>query len=218
MDHQQLILYASLPIEIEIAVVREIQDRVLIAHRVITDVQFIFLPAEFHADAQRAGIALLAVRRNAAEAQSVCFLVDLPHVLVKANLAAMQMVRTVVRRERIGLAVQLKHALADAVCEAPDRRADVARVFRIALDRIIAQHHVDELAAAVRRQNAAHRRAVVQNFNAQPVLVFHRPAAHLRAVLQCAEHSFLKFHIGSSPCFYFCAAAGDRTARLQLRF
>ena len=84
MNFQKLLLHRALTVEVKIAVVCQIQNRILIAPCRIVEHQPVALPAEFYGDRQRAGIPLLAVRRDAREADTVRLLRSLPDVFVKA--------------------------------------------------------------------------------------------------------------------------------------
>ena len=81
MNFQKLLLHRALTVEVKIAVVRQIQNRILIALRRIVEHQPVSLPAELHRYRQRAGIPLLAVRRDACEADTVGLRLALPNML-----------------------------------------------------------------------------------------------------------------------------------------
>ena len=197
MDLQKLLLHRALTVEVKIAVVCQIQNRILIALRRIVEHQPVSLPAELHRYRQRAGIPLLAVRRDAREPDTVRLRRSLPDVFVKAAQTAVQMVLTVVFRQPVRLSVQRKFRAADAVAEAADGRAVEAGISGVAGQIIIAEHNVDELSRPVGNLNAADGRAVVQKLRAQAVRVFHRPAGYGGTVRKCAERTLCDLHMVS---------------------
>ena len=84
-----------------------------------------------------------------------------PDYLVEALDAAVQMVRAVVGRERVRLAVERELALRDPVAVAADDRAEVrASVVDVVVERVEAEDDVVELAAAVRHAQRDDDRAV----------------------------------------------------------
>ena len=128
--------------EIEIAVVREADDRVRVRNRVIRDEQAAHGQCVGHGDAQIARIALLAARRQAAEAHIVVPGLGAPHAPVEAAQAAVQMVRPGVSREDIAPAVQLELSAADAVSVPTDCSAGVALAALVFASIFIAEHDV----------------------------------------------------------------------------
>ena len=215
MDLQQLLLHVALAVEVKIAVIREIQDRVLIGLGMVMDAEAVALPAEAHRERERAGIALLAVGRDARKYEAVGILVRIPDVFVKAAQAAVQMVHAVVFCKGIAFSVQLERRAADAVGKAADGCAEVAGRFDIALQRVIAEHHVGQYAVPVRHLKAADGCAVVQQLRAQAVFVFHRPAVYCRSVFKCPKGTLCKLHIGNLQSYLHCAADATPAALLS---
>ena len=197
MNFQKLLLHGALSVEVKIAVVRQVQNRILIAPRRIVEHQPVSLPAELHRYRQRAGIPLLAVRRDAREPDTVRLLRSLPDVFVKAAQTAVQMVLTVVFRQPVRLSVQRKFRAADAVAEAADCRAIETGVAGIAGQIVIAEHNVDKTSYPIGNLNAADRRTIVQKLRAQAMRIFHRPAGYGSTVCKCAERTLCNLHMVS---------------------
>ena len=198
MNFQKLLLHRALTVKIKIAVVRQVQNRILIAPRRIVEHQSVALPTELHRYCQRAGISLFAVRRDACEADTVGLRLALPDVFIKAAQAAVQMVLPVVFRQPVRFAVQLKFRAADTVAEPADGRAVEAGIAGIAGQIVIAEYDVDKPSGPVRNLNAADRRAIVQKLRAQAMCVFHRPAGYGSTVRKRAERTLCDLHMGSS--------------------
>ena len=117
--------------EIEIGMIGEIGNGVGVAHSVIDNGQRAAAQREGDRQRQCAGIALLAVRGNTACAQlrrvAVCRR-HVPHLFVKPDVAAVQVVGAVVFRQRIGLAVQGEFAVLNAVGIASDGGTEIVLV------------------------------------------------------------------------------------------
>ena len=178
--------------EIEIAVVREADDRIRVRDSVIRYAQAALGQRVGHGDVQIARIALLAVRRQTAEAYMIGSGFGAPHAPVEAAQTAMQMVRPGVPGEDIAPAVQLELPAADAVGVSADRRAGVALAPFVFARALVAEHDVHR-ARPPRHDERLERRPVVEQHGA------HRPAADaecrdLRAVGQRAEREFINGH------------------------
>ena len=131
------------------------------------------IKGERHADVERAGIALFAVRGNARELHAVVA-EDLafPHLLIKSLCAAMEMVRAVVCQDFIGFAVDFKLRSAQAVADTADGRAPEAAEFLIALHVLVTHHNVEQFAGFVRHDDLRNRCAVVRNGGIGAVRIF----------------------------------------------
>ena len=107
-------------------------------------------PAALHAigdvHRQRAGIARVAVRRAERKAHGIFAEArSLPHPLVEAGIAAVQMVAALVLMHLHGLAVQREAAARNAVGIAADDRAEVAGVLQIVVRSLQADHDIAAL-------------------------------------------------------------------------
>ena len=92
-------------VQIKIAVVREVAERVPVALCVIRNHQRAVFYAVGHADRKRSGVALFHIGRNARKFHAVLQNLRVPDVLVESAQAAMQVVLSVVFRKRIRFAV-----------------------------------------------------------------------------------------------------------------
>jgi hypothetical protein len=72
-----------------------------------------------------------------------------PHDLIETLDAAMQMVRTIVRCKRVGLAFESEAALRDAIAISSDNRAEERRILQVRLERG-SEHDVVQFARAIR--------------------------------------------------------------------
>ena len=66
-----------------------------------------------------------------------------------------------VRMQLYALAVQAKLRVPNSVCKASDQRAKEAIPLLIAINRIIAKHHIDDLSALARNQNPLNVKTMV---------------------------------------------------------
>ena len=72
-----------------------------------------------------------------------------PHGAVEPVRSAVQMIRSVVRREMIRRAVEREPRVGDAIRVSAHDRAEVPRVAHVVGERVVAEHDVVELAVAV---------------------------------------------------------------------
>ena len=92
-------------VQIKIAVVREIAERVLIALCIVGNRQRAVSNTVGHADREVSGVTFFHIGRNARKFHAVLQNFRVPDVLVKPAQAAMQVVLSVVFRKRIHFAV-----------------------------------------------------------------------------------------------------------------
>ena len=92
-------------VQIKIAVVREVAERVPVALCVIRNHQRAVFYAVGHADRKRSGVTLFHIGRNARKFHAVLQNLRVPDVLVEPAQAAMQMVLPVVFGKRIRFAI-----------------------------------------------------------------------------------------------------------------
>jgi len=164
----------SVAAEVEVAVLRQIDRRRLVAGRRIVDDQLVLVSQGVgHAHAEVAGIALFAVGARAGEGDAVGVLERFgrPHHLVEADVAAVQVVRPVVGRELVGLAVERELPLGDPVAVAADDRAEEGRrrIADVAVQRVEAEHDVADLSAAIGRLQTGNDAAVADGLDRDAV-------------------------------------------------
>ena len=140
-QHQFVAEDVALPVagQVEVAVVRQVDDGRLVGGRGVVEPQLVPVGQRVgDRGRQRARVAFLHVRAHVGELHggAVGRRHDLrpPHALVEALHAAVQVVRPVVGRERVLLAVELELALGDPVADAPDRGAEVRVLALVLLD------------------------------------------------------------------------------------
>ena len=199
---------AALARQVEIAMVGEVHRRVRGGGRLIVQGERAGVVKGIrHHHAQRAGIALLAVRALAGKDQVIghhAFHGDhIPDLLVEAVGAAVQVVHAVfIAGKLIVLSIQRKMAPVDAVAHAADQRAQVAGIFRIALHVCVAQRHVGQAPLRVRHADGLDDAAIVEDGNARAQRVGHGVALHLRAARQGPECLFLYGHTEFLRCCF----------------
>ena len=111
----------------------------------------------------------------------------LPHHLVEAAAAAVQMVASVVRRQFVGVSVEREARVPDAVRIASDDGTEEAGAGEIALERVESEDDIVEPAAAIGRFQRDDDRAVGDDSSFDTVRVGQREGIHLRAIRHRAE-------------------------------
>ena len=145
--------------QIEVAVLGQVDDRVLVRRGFDLQPEFVVVGERVH-DVRRegAGKAFLAVRADVAHRHGGTLrrglLVRLPDALVETARPAVQGVGPVIGRHVVFPAVQRERAPGDAVGIAADERSEKGAALQIRgreviLQPVEAQHHVAELAVAV---------------------------------------------------------------------
>ena len=176
----------------EIAVLREVHRRRLVGRRRVVHDQLVGR-GERVGDVghEGAGVPFLAVGAQVAESDTdgvaVLERLGLPHDLVEPAQAAVQVVRSVVGRELVGLAVQGESPLGDAVGVPPDDRAEKGRRLEVAVEGIESERHVARAASLVRHPNRLDDRAVGDGADLHPVGVGECVAVHAPSVWHPAE-------------------------------
>ncbi len=166
--------------QVPVGVIREIDRSGLVSRGGVLDAQFVLVGQLVGDDrGQCAGIAFVAVGTDERQLHSgPAFPLNrlgIPDVFVERLLAAVQMIRTVVRRERVLGPVECELALRDAIAVAATQHAEVRRIgCELGVVRSQIADNVVEFAVAVgcldRRQDAAE----VEHDRAQAVLVRER--------------------------------------------
>ena len=140
-----------------------------------------------------AWIALVAGGRDHLEVDRRPLLGDpwrrLPELLVEAGHAAVKMVGLVVRRQRVGLAVEFEPAGGDAVGHAAADRAEVGMLGRIPVERIEAEHDVERLAILPGHVQAREDRTKVGDGRLPASRHLERVEVRLAAIGQTAERA-----------------------------
>src|SRR5450830_1245508 len=192
IDRQRMAEDTALPRQIEIAVVGQVDWRGLVRHGVVAQVQrvvVIQLIGQRHAELAR--VAVFAVRTAARERDAYRIVpgerLGLPHHLVKALDAAMQVIRRVIHGQLVILAVQTETSLGDAVAVTADDGAQEGAVLQIRFEALETEHHVGKFAVAVRHVDFADDGAKVQHFHLHALAVRQGKYAHGLAIGQDAE-------------------------------
>ena len=149
---QRVAEHGTAAVKIKIAVIRQIAKGIPIGRRFIRHRQRIPAQAIAHGGAHRAGIPLFPIRRYAREPYAVRQHFRRPYIFIKAAHAAVQMVLPVVSGEPVVFPVQREGRAADAVADTSNARAEIAVVFLVFPERIIAKDCVRPRAAMMQTQ------------------------------------------------------------------
>ncbi len=127
-NHHQVVENVSLPFagKVEVAVIGQIQDRVLIGGGKVLDLERMRFQRIADPRGQGAGKTLIAILADQGELHPMGNFMPLPQQLVEAYDSPVQGVDAVVCRKLIALAVQAKGGMGDAVAVAPDDGSEVA--------------------------------------------------------------------------------------------
>ena len=183
-----------LPGEVPVGMMGHVHDRRGIAGRRHLDPQFAVRRERvggFGRDLAR--IALVASGRDRLEVDRRPLLGDpwcrLPELFVEAGHAAVEMVGLVVCRQRVGLAVEFKPAGRDAVGHAAAGGAEVGMLGRIPVERIEAEHDVEQLAIFPGHVQAREDRTEVGDGRLPASRHLERVEVRLAAIGQTAERA-----------------------------
>ena len=134
-EHVVVDIARALTGEVPVAVVRQVEHRRLVRRGVVVDPQLVVLRERVrHVDAQRAGIALLAIRARVVQLQADTAVARRdhrrrPHLVVEPFDAAVERVRRVVDRQVVRHPVERERAVRDPVpVAADDRRRSTGRL------------------------------------------------------------------------------------------
>ena len=193
--------------EVEIGVIRHVDDGRLVGRRLIVERQVaVVVPRDGHVRRQIAGEVLLHIGGNVVELDGIHRIPRdgrrLPDLLLEAGFAAMQGIFAVVLVEVIFRAVEGEAAAADAVREAPDGIAHRAVAALIMRQRIEAEGNVRQLAVLVRHENIGYNRAEVKHGHGRAGMVRQGIHRHVLTVLGRAERAGGNRHSVSSS--YSC--------------
>lgn len=140
--------------QIEIGVIGEIDRRLFIRNGGIVDAEHAVRKRIDDRHVEIAGIVFFAVGGKVGKDESFPVDLRLPELCVESLLAAVQMIGTVVDIQRIRLAVDLKTPFIDTIAESADQSAQIAAVFQIPVDVVIAQQNIRRLAVFIGNDEA----------------------------------------------------------------
>lgn len=119
VDAQLLVQHVAAAVQIEVAMVGQVYDRVSVrGHTVVHAEGIVVGEGVAHRDLQGTGKAVLAVRAYSLHQQGVA---EVLHLIDFPGKTAVQVVFAVVFFQLIGLAAQGKDGVLDAVCVAPTK-------------------------------------------------------------------------------------------------
>ena len=179
--------------QIEIGVVGEVERRLLVRFGVVSDLEFAILEGVGDGDGKIAGVVFFAVGGEDGELQLVAVHFVRPDLLVEAHFAAVEVVAAVVAVKVVRRAVDGELALADAVAEAADERAQVPAVVFVPRHVVIAEDDVGGLAVLIGHDDALHDAAVVEDGGAARAVLEGEgkdfPAVRRFAEYLCLNHN-----------------------------
>ncbi len=162
----------ALTAEVEVRVVREVDDRRLVGGGVVVHPQLVLVRERVgHIDLQRARIALLAVRARVAELDAAGHDRALPDDLVEALDATVERVGPVVLGQRVRDAVERERAIRDAVGIAPRDRPEVRALGHVVGQVVETERDVRDSALAIRRVDLGDDAAVGDDLHRRAALV-----------------------------------------------
>ena len=183
VEHQLVVedRAAVVAAEVEVGVLREVDRRGLVRRRLVLEDDLVVVGEEVgDGGGEGAGEALLAVRAHAREHDALAALVGerlgVPDHLVEPDVAAVERVRPVVRRQLVGLAVELELGPADPIPVPADDGAEVrvglaVGVGGVARDRVEAEDDVVEVAVGIGDEERGEDAAVVRRLHHEAVRV-----------------------------------------------
>ena len=211
-DLQRVAEHGTAAVKIKIAVIRQIAKGIPIGGRFICHRQRIPAQAIAHGGAHRAGIPLFPIRRYAREPYAVRQHFRRPYIFIKAAHAAVQMVLPVVSGEPIVFPVQREGRAADAVADASNARAEIAVVFLVFPERIIAKDCIRPRAAMMHPKRAD-RRAILHDLHGQRFIPdaidadsFPVPRYTKRLLFHRDRHGIFSFHAAAPLPFLLLSA------------
>src|SRR5208337_2375889 len=191
------------PTQGEIAVVREVDGRVLVRFRAIVQLEFVGVRQRVgDRNIQIAREILLAVLAEVRKPNGRCSHAGknfrLPDLAIKPDLSAVQRVWPVVERKGVLLAIQGEMSLGDAIGVAPDGGPEKGLIAQIALQVAETQHHIAGLAAVIGHVQLGQGRAIGNHLGPRTLGVFQRVCHDDRAIGQFAELDLIDVGSGSS--------------------
>ena len=158
---------ALVSVQIEIAVVGQVADRIFVTNCVIGNGQSIGIVKGIgNSHLQISRIMFLAVRTLCGESNAVPAAFRLPDTPAQAAVTAVQMVFPIVAVQLYLLTVQDKPSVADTVAASSNSFAKIFSAGFIAFHMGIAQHHVPQLLLPIRHQQGNHRSTIITKCHA----------------------------------------------------
>lgn len=207
IQHQDVIEDAAGFAEVEVGVVREIDDGGLVGRGGVIDAQLVAVGERVnHRRGQRAGITFLAVRAHVGELDGDFVAgrrqrAGFPDAFVEALGAAVEMVRAVVHREGVFPAVEREPALGDAVGHAAGRRAEERMALHVLIEIVEAADDIAGLAIAVGHPEFREDAAVLGDLGGDALGVRERVDLYFGAVGELSENVLFNLHV-------FCRCGG----------
>ena len=192
-------------VQVEIGMIGEIYNGVLIGCGKIVKTQRSVLAQRVgDADLQISGVALLAVGTQSAEGDgAVAGYFSPPHTVAEADLAAVQVVRTVVYEQFVVFAVQREFSGFYAVAESAYHGAHVADRSRVGRDIVKAKQHVGVVSVFVRTNEVHKSSAEIHDIGAV-FSAFYAVECYRCFVIQCSEifccYHFVHLSLVSARC------------------
>ena len=177
----------ALAVEIEVGVVRQIDRRLFIRHRMIENTELSVFKNICHAYVEFPGVVFFTVGRSQVETKLVPHDLVIPDLFVEADLAAVQVIAAVVAVKLILHAVDRQLALSDAVAESSDERTQIPAVIFISGDVVIPEDHIRRRAVLGGYDDALDDPPEVE-YGRLPLAVDEIKCEHLAPVLRCSEN------------------------------
>ena len=200
VNHHQVVEDAARLAKVEVGVVGQVDDGGLVRRGGVINAQLVVVGERVnHRRRQLAGITFLAVRAHIGELDGD-FLggrrehTRFPDTFVEALEAAVEMVRPVVHRERVFLAVECELALGDAIRDAPRDGAEERMPLHIVVEVVEAKHDVAGLAGAVGHPEFGEDAAVFGDLGGHALAVAESVNLHFGTVGRLAENFVFELH------------------------
>ncbi len=186
MQRDDVIAHIAATRQVEVTVIGEIDHRCAVRRRgKVEDEAIVVVERVRNRCAQRAGVAFLAIHAHILEAhRTLAIEAPRPVALREAHLAAMQRIGALVGGQTIGHAIKHEARMRDPVAIAPHDDAEVGMAHKIGRQRIEAQHHVLNVATAIRHLELLNQRAPRQQRDAHAMAILQHDRAH-RAAIRC---------------------------------
>ena len=171
--------------------VREVDDRVLIARRFVRDRELVVIRETVdHGDVHRARITARAVRARQRELDARVRILRVPQLVVEAGRATVDVVLLAAARieiELVRLAIQHDLAARDAVRMTADDTAHARIIFFIIRCRVIAEQDIIEFSSARHLAPLHEARAIRRDRRLRALRVPQRIEEHFPAIAELAE-------------------------------
>ena len=161
-----------------------------------------------HVCSERAGVAFVAVGADVREMNTLRRLggFDVPNHFVKTLQPTVEVVGAVVGGKGVGVCVEFKLPIANAVAVSTYNSTKISRGIFISLERVIAQHNVGDLPVAVWNSDCGNNGTVVDDLHLTPVGIGEGVLGDFLAVLGGSKVVRREWH-GVSPLLLGCMYA-----------